>query len=338
MKRPLLPICAALLLGTTASAQADSLSCPESIKSLPRLVGDDTALEPSGVAWDPEAKVAIGVSDESSPYALFAFDPAAARGDKTIRATPLLTPAQVKQFQPVDLEGITRQPNGEFLATASHTLHKDKPRETMLRFRLKKKGGASWEIETIQPVQPSGGFHTWLSRSANPPWEAKLSQQEGEKGINVEGLGSSPDGAVLFGFRSPVMGDKPVVLSTRLEGNQTPTAAQWRVLKLHAKFEEGGILGIGKEPLGIRDMTALTGTPGTHLLLIGASGSGSDLPFQLGRWQQDQNEVTLVGRIPKGFRAEGITVLSDTGESQRLLLVSDKQGLVMECQSTLKKR
>ncbi|MBF0613666.1 MAG: DUF3616 domain-containing protein [Magnetococcales bacterium] len=324
-------------LATPAWAK-NELSCPDSVKNLPRLVADGVALEPSGVAWDPVNKVAVGVSDEASTGALFVFDPATVSGDKTIRATPLLSSAQVEQFKPKDLEGITRLASGEWVATASHSLNNGKARDTVLRFRLVKKG-AQWSLDTLQKIPPSGGFQKWLTQSAKTPWDGKFNQAEGEAGINVEGLAASErDGNLLFGFRGPVIGNKPALLAVRLEANGTPTVAKWYSLKLDAKFDEGGILGLAKESLGVRDMTPLAGGKGEYLIVLGASGSGSDVPFQLGFWREGQEEVAYVGKLTKGFRAEGITVLSETPESQRLLLVSDKGGLVMECQSTLKKR
>lgn len=337
MKRRSIPVLLASLLTLPVSAWANSLSCPDSVKQLPHLVSDGSPLEPSGVAWDPVGKVAIGVSDEASPYALFAFDPASAAKDQTIRATPLLTPAQVEQLKPKDLEGITRLANGEFVATASHSLNNGKARDTVLRFRVAKKG-TQWTLETIQKIPPNGGFQKWLVGSANPPWESKLNSAEGEEGINVEGLAASErDGTLLFGFRGPVVGHKPALLSVRQESNGNLTAVKWHQPKLEGKFIEGGILGLGKEPLGVRDITPLAGGKGEYLMILGASGSGSDLPFQIGYWREDLGEIAFVGRIPKGFRAEGITILSETPGEQRLLLVSDKGGFVMECRSTLKK-
>lgn len=345
MKSRIIPVLALLLSGMAAEMQAApswSLSCPDSVKKLPRLVAADGVLEPSGVAWDPVARVAVGVSDEATPHALFAFDPAAVAGDNTIRATPLLTQAQVDQLRPKDMEAITRLPGGDFVATASHSLNKGKPRDSVLRFRLKKgSAGQPWVADAIQRIPPAAGFHSWLVQSANPPWDKKFNTQDGENGINLEGLAASlQDDQLFFGFRGPVTGGKPAVLAARVDGSGQPAVVRWHSLKLSSQFDVGAILGIlGKEPLGVRDMTPIAGGKGHEfLLLMGASGSGSDLPFQLGWWRDNQDEVALVGRIPKGFRAEGVTVLSDSPEGQRLLLVSDKLGMVMECQTTAKKR
>ncbi|MBF0260329.1 MAG: hypothetical protein HQL97_00655 [Magnetococcales bacterium] len=328
-----------LLTMLATPAVADSLKCPDNIKKLPRLVAEQGEVEPSGVAWDPGSQWAIGVSDEASIQALFAFDPKAVRPDNTIRAIPLLTPAQVKQFNPADLEGITRLPGGEFVASASLGLNKGKPRDTILRFALKPNASQPPVIDALRKVSPAGGMHAWLTTTANPPWDKKFSAMDGESGINVEGLAASRDGHLLFGFRHPELSGKPLVLVAKEEANGALSAVQWRKLKLQARFEEGGILGIGKEPLGVRDMAPIPGAAGNgYLVLLGASGSGSDLPFQVGIWNDDQDEIRHVGTLPPGFRAEGITVLDRKQETLRLLLVSDKKGLVMTCEAVLTKR
>ncbi|GAB0056988.1 hypothetical protein SIID45300_01306 [Candidatus Magnetaquicoccaceae bacterium FCR-1] len=339
MRNPSLLTTLMLLTVLATPACADSLKCPDNIKKLPRLVADQGVVEPSGVAWDPGSQWAIGVSDESSPHALFAFDPKAIRPDNTIRALPLLTPAQVKQFNPDDLEGITRLPGGEFVATASLGLHKGKPRDTLLRFALKPNGAQAPGIDTPRKISPAGGLNGWLTTTANPPWDKKISALDGETGINVEGLATSREGLLVFGFRNPELAGKPVVLVAREEANGALSVVQWRKLKLQARFQEGGILGIGKEPLGVRDMALIPGAGGNAwLVLLGASGSGSDLPFQLGIWNDDQDEIRFVGTLPLGFRAEGITVLDRNQDTLRLLLVSDKKGLVMTCEAVIKNR
>ncbi|MBF0124800.1 MAG: DUF3616 domain-containing protein [Magnetococcales bacterium] len=337
---------AAVLCCAVAEVNAGSwtLSCPDDTKKLPHLVADVGPLEPSGVVWDPVNKVALAVSDESSPQALFVFDPARvveSKSGKTIQAFPLLTPAMVEKYHPKDMEGITRLASGEFVATASHSLKKGKPQDTMLRFRLKKGSSATqpWEADQVDVI-PAGkdGFRSWLLHSAKPPWDDKIGAQEGESGINVEGITASLQGNLLYlGFRGPISADKIPVLTLRLNADRTLVLDKWHALKLDKNFETGGVVGIGKEPLGIRDMAAVASGKGNEfLLLMGASGSGSDLPFQLGWWRDDQQEIKLVGRVPKGFRAEGLTVLSHTGGSMQLLLVSDKNSLVMECQVTSK--
>lgn len=333
----------AALLGWTEGLHAGGweLTCPDDLKALPRLVAEGDKLEPSGVAWDPVRKVALGVSDEATPHALFVFDPARVEGEKknkTIPVTPLLTPRMVETLNPADLEGITRLPDGSFLASASHGIKKTETQDLMLRFNLVAGDAAQpWRVESMRRIPPTGpGFRAWLTQSGNPPWDKKLNTLKSETGINVEGVAAAGEGDLLYlGFRSPILDGRIPVLSFRLGNNDAPEMVKWHGLKLGKGFDAGGIMGFGKEPVGIRDMTAL-GRGSEFLLLLGASGSGSDIPFQLGVWRQEQEEITWVGKIPEGFRAEGVTVVSEEGEPLRLLLVSDKGGLVMECQAVRK--
>ncbi|MBF0191956.1 MAG: DUF3616 domain-containing protein [Magnetococcales bacterium] len=323
-----------MLLGLLGDAQAGAwkLSCPDNVKKLPRLVADQGEIEPSGVAWDSVSGMAVAVSDEASPHSLFVFNPSSVvdgKDGKTIRAFPLLTAPLVDTYRPKDLEGIARLPNGEFVASASHSLNNKKARDTVLQFRLAKGTTPQqpWVAESIRKIPPGEGFQSWLTQSAAPPWKKKVNTEEGEDGINVEGLAAQSD-QLYFGFRGPVTDGRMSVLATRLDPQGRPSVVKWHALKLEKDFDIDK-----KESAGIRDMTAIPGSKNSEfLMLVGATGSGSDLPYQLGWWQESRDEVTWVGKIPKGFRAEGVTVLSKPDEPMRVLMVSDKMGMVMECQ------
>ena len=338
-------VCVVSGLAGELNAAPWSLDCPQKIKKLPRLVAEDVLLEPSGVVWDPITKRVLAVSDETSPYALFAFDPDQIGSDRegaTIQAMPLLTPSQEKTYRPKDMEAISRFSDGTFIASASLSLVKDKTRDTVLRFALTqdKTTHAVWRADKIQTIPSNGkGLRSWLIKSARPPWAAKMNLQEGESGINLEGMAIAEHNDQLYlGFRSPSVEDKIPVLAMRLDSKGDPVVVKWHALKLGKGFDEGGVLGIGKEPLGIRDMTPISDIEGNaFLLLLGASGSGSDVPFQVGWWRDGEQKITWVGQLPKGFRAEGLTILPSNPKTFSLLMVSDKHAMVMRCQARRKK-
>ena len=338
-------VCIVTGLAGELNAAPWHLDCPEKIKKLPRLVAGDGVLEPSGVVWDPITKMALAVSDEASPYALFAFDPNQIGADKdgpTIQAMPLLTPSQEKTYRPKDMEAISRFSDGTFIAAASLSLVKDKARDTVLRFALKqdKTAHSAWHADEIQTIPSNGkGLRSWLIEAAHPPWEDTINRQEGESGINVEGMAIAEHNDQLYlGFRSPNHQGKIPVLAMHLDAKGDPMVVKWHTLELGKGFDEGGVLGIGKEPIGIRDMTPTSDSEGNaFLLLLGASGSGSDIPFQVGWWRDGEKKITWVGKVPKGFRAEGLTILPSNAGTLSLLMVSDKHGMVMRCQATRKK-
>jgi len=158
----------------------------------------------------------------------------------------------------------------------------------------------------------------------------KLLQQ---RGVNIEGL-AAKDGMLFVGFRSPNLEGKAHVVEIRPEVLfGAPGKPSY---KLHAVA-----LGAG---LGIREIVTVQSGNNYNGFLIIAGNAGcepgdSDEPDTVTNvkdWQKDRGfflffwdggeKVEMIGEIPRagqGYKAEAMTVLSDTKDALDLLILFD---------------
>jgi len=162
------------------------------------------------------------------------------------------------------------------------------------------------------------------------PYYAKVLQQ---RGVNIEGL-AAKDGKLFIGFRSPNLGGKAHVVEIAPEelfGDHDETS-----YNLHTV-----VLGEG---LGIRELVAIqSGKDYNGFLIItgnaGCEPGDGDNPdtvkdvkdWEAGRgfflfYWNGRERVELIGEIPRAsenYKAEAMTVVSDTKDAIDLLILFD---------------
>jgi hypothetical protein len=153
-------------------------------------------------------------------------------------------------------------------------------------------------------------LNQWLkdprSRRFFPPGAALRPPEEG--GINIEGLAATPEGGLLIGFRSPLTGEKAVLVSLLNPAE---------VLASHsAKFGDPVAIDLGG--LGIRDMVW---TGKEWYLIGGPTGSGGKSRFF--RWSGPGSKADPLHHIDlKHENPEGLAFFG-TAENPKFLVVSD---------------
>jgi hypothetical protein len=125
-------------------------------------------------------------------------------------------------------------------------------------------------------------------------------------GLNLEGLGSTPDGSLLLGFRNPVPHGRALVV--RLSNPRDVLDGKPPALSA-ASVDLGG--------LGIR---ALSYFRGEHLIAAGASGDGGH--GKLYRWDGEQKVAPIEVKVP-GFAALNPEALFTPEERREFLVLSD---------------
>jgi hypothetical protein len=137
-----------------------------------------------------------------------------------------------------------------------------------------------------------------------------------ENGIDIEGIAVKED-KLYLGLRSPILRDNYVpVLVVKFEDIKQENSYQISYVNLNGN--------------GIRDLTAVDKG---FLILAGAGGDGMS-PYQLYFWDGKDNipgtdkqltTAQLLGEIPtpSGAKAEGITVIEETNDAYKILVVYD---------------
>ena len=137
--------------------------------------------------------------------------------------------------------------------------------------------------------------------------------------INIEGLAASPDGELLIGFRSPLIGGMAPVLCLKNPAGMTGLGDE-------PCFGDMHLLNLGNR--GVRSIDCAGLLPASYLILAGpGTDSGGkdeqDGTFALYSWTGDnQPPIRLSLQLPKDFTAEALVlypekrlaqVLSDDG-------------------------
>ena len=313
----------------------------------PRLVTrDGSKLEPSGLVWDPGLQMAVGVSGsgpETPGYEIFAFRPGLVDANDQITAQPLLTRQQSSRFQLEDLEGLTRTDDGDYFAITSLSLHASKPAEDRwtrfqaVRFRLEP-GPHGPKLVGLRRLSEGRrpDLREWLISSSNRAWPNEAYRKRAKQGgINVEGLASAPgaeDGSTILvvGFRGPLdlvapSGLAAPVLFLRVveeESTEVLEATAWKGINVSL------LPGSGEQKRrGIRAMERIPGTD-RYIVVLGREGGPRD-QLRLVLWDPQAQALQYRGKLPDGFVAEGVAVLSRQNDKLEVLLVDDRKGAAL---------
>jgi len=229
----------------------------------------------------------------------------------------------------IDIEALTAIGN-TYYVMGSHGVAKKsglflKPRHTCFRFEVDPGTG-----QKIGYVQESSLQKLLRADPVLGPYYGKALQQQG---VDIEGL-AAKDGMLFIGFRSPSLGGRAFVVEIAPEdifGDHDETS-----YNLHTV-----VLGEG---LGVREIVAIQSDNDYDGFLIIAGNAGckpgdSDYPdtvtdvkdwepgrgFFLFYWD-GREQVEAIGEIPRAggdYKAEAMTVLSDTKEAFDLLIMFD---------------
>lgn len=338
--------------------------CDVNRKDCPILVtAQGHEIEPSGVIWVSNLKIAIGVSDERKDapgYEIFWFDPNkinTSSKTKTIEVTPLLTPTQSNRFQLDDLEGIT-EINGEFFVIGSLSLDKNPnpdqdrwSRHQAYRFRITKDiFEDTYSIYNAKRISDNTrpDMREWVISSSGGDWNNDIYKKRAEErtngqgifgGINIEGLTTTKNGELIMGFRGPIY---PIYDSKEIAGYKipllifspqgpdlAPKIIGWKYIKIDSASFCKNATEKHECELGIRGIDRISGNSNEYVVILGHTGEEYNR-LRLISWNMDTGEVKDKFEFPSAFVAEGITVTNVTSNKVELLIVDDKEGYIME--------
>ena len=181
--------------------------------------------------------------------------------------------------------------------------------------------GRLWDIMQAQPALAAHvGERKCLG--SEPPSKAPL--MAGQQGVNIEGL-AVQGGRLYFGFRGPVVGDVAKVLAVNADALFASGDPQAAVTSI--------ALGAHR---GIRDMVAVKNG---LLLLAGPDDSAANkgVDWTLAWWDGKASGQTVTPKVlaaldlngvklrgcDEELKPEAITVLEETAEAYKLLVLSD---------------
>ena len=274
----------------------------------------------SGISWS-DRFIVLG-SDEGAKFQVLTLDD----GTYNVRNTVVLSDEQADDEMELDIEAITKDNSGTHYILGSHSAKrkKVKPDKTYIQNRKRIQKVSSEESR-------SGLFRIPLDDTGNPTGNIETIKLESifhqdkilqmftqipskENGIDIEGMAFYKD-LLFFGFRGPVLRQNFVpVLTTTFDH---PGDYEMRFINLNGK--------------GIRDMAAVK----DGLLIIAGPISDGDGRFNIHFWNGEDEipgsdrEVTgnkLLGEIPVprlGAKAEGITVIDETDDHYKAIIIFD---------------
>jgi hypothetical protein len=287
-------------------------------------------LEPSGLAYDKEHKIWVGVSDNYDDLILegpatagnvvFWFREETGAGG-IIAVRPLLSAEQAAAFPLYDLEGVTRAEDGTYLATGSWSLGDSPYRDRMLSFRVVADGRGGFAATQLAWIAPGGDadLRRWLVEKSGLTWTAAEVAGKPEKGgINLEALAFATSPAntprsVLFGLRGP---DRPAARGSEIWLLRATLGADD---DLRCESLSRAVIAGGVSAFGLRAIEGMAEVPGAYLYLLGPSG-GDYSPTYAGVALPGQETIELgslvqltngVGVVPEGIAAESVRDLGD---------------------------
>lgn len=250
----------------------------------------------------------VAASDESNVLQVFPVDsegPSVAQVDLSGAA------AVLGKSTEIDLEGAARIGDRVYWI-GSHGRNKDgKPRSNRQRLMATRVEKDGTTMRLVPEGRPYSGLLTELL--ADPRYEAlgirrAAANPPEQGGINIEGLGSTADGGLLIGFRSPLVDGKALLV---------PVLNPKEVLD-GQKLRLGDPILLDLGGLGVRDLV----WSGKEHFLIGGGVKGA-AKAKLFRWTGGSAAPEEVkGTGFKHFNPEALTV-TGSGQDIELLVLSD---------------
>jgi hypothetical protein len=266
------------------------------------------ACDGSAAAILPNGRL-VGGNDENNSLRIYRLSGGAPRG-----ALDLETFLRVEKE--ADIEAAARSGRRIYWITSHGRKKNGDEKPDRLRFfatdwtSLGLKSAAKWRSDLLKPLLGKGGIAAL--RTAEP-----LAPEKG--GINIEALAPAPAGALLIGFRSPLVNKNALVI--RLKNPDAVLRGAAPRFGTQSKLDLGG--------RGVRDMIAFQGG---YLLIAGPVADGG--PFDLYRWSGRDGDsprkvnADLGGLSPEGLvplNSRSVLVLSDDGSDECKALPAAKQ-------------
>jgi hypothetical protein len=298
----------------------------------PDFENSDAAEQISGASCPGMAQSqdwCIAVNDEKKYVQFFRRDEQRIVPGERIRVMVKTDAVGVKHAEP-DLEGVARD-GGYVYVTGSHGApRKGKPvqasRFHVFRLPVDAATGAPGFTVSRKALAPQIVSSTRLrpAIAALPELAAFAEKPLSENGVTIEGLGAM-HGQLFFGLRTPVDRDGAFIL-------QAPASEL---------FDDGAVaLTSHRVPLGegygIRAMERFR----EAFLLLAGTGFGKEKQPVVWLWAPGHPPLRVTALdVPKGWKAEGLMLLSDdAGQGVRVLVFFDgqKNGAPMEFRLPLK--
>jgi hypothetical protein len=303
-------------------------------KLVAREEGKSIKIESSSATWAKNYDRVIVVSDNfndlaeqgAGEYVIGYFD---LNSDaREVLVKPLLTSAQVEEFQLYDLEGVTLIGDRLF-AIGSLALHGKNPqrdrweRYQFLQMDLVEKDGQLRATNLAHVASRWPSFRDWLISESGYEWteEAIRGRAEGE-GINVEALSATSDGNLIIGFRGPLTANGGTLA---LEIKLPPRADEAPVLIKEHVLPTVDFPHIPKGAAKtLRAITMVPDVPGQYYVLLGPKGYEKE-DLVLARWNATTGTLGKATLLPKNFVAEGVTPIP----GGKVLIVDDLDELLL---------
>lgn len=265
--------------------------------------------EPSAILQLPDGRFLAVEDEKDHPFSLVDI-----RLDGQVASTPLLPPLDADDavWKLDDLEALALDPAGFVYALTSHSRsgsgEEKKARNKLARFRVV--DGRMAEASLERDLKPAlVAAHPVLAQAAS------VEDVKGEGGLNIEALEFSPEGALLVGFRSPLLGGRALIAQVE---NPREIFEADAVPRVHPE-----LLTLDLGQCGLRGLAWVPALGG--YLLISGPVARQSVPFRLWFWSGGAGEGAR--RVRAGERAdfehaEGVTPAVIQGQA-RIVIVSD---------------
>jgi hypothetical protein len=314
------------IAGLIACAEASEVPGPATIVLEQRVAIDPVLANKkerenlSGAACSPAGPCLL-IGDEKAYARFFTLS-----GTQLVPGEPLyLLPKAMPSGDETDGEGVAFA-NDYFYVIGSHSQNKQgekqPSRDFLYRIRIDPKTGMPADLGTAD--KPSASVDITTLRTVidkTPPMTAHLEEApgEGRHGVNIEGIAVSGDD-IFIGFRGPVTMAGVPILRLSEAGLFGCKVKLDKPSTCDIAVDEPTLLNLGPRQ-GIRDLAAVDGG---LLILSGPEMRGDTRKPQLFFWDGTTIPPVPLGALPPGPDGpESITVLQETADSYRLLVLSD---------------
>jgi hypothetical protein len=259
--------------------------------------------EPSAIQQLPDGRFLVAEDEKEFPFSLVSL-----HADGSVGSAPLQLDGGVGKL--ADLEALTIDPAGNLYAITSHSRNSEgegkKSREKLLRFRIE--GNRMVSAVVVANLKAALiAAHAVLAQAAT------ILDVKNDGGLNIEALEMAPDGRLLIGFRSPLLGGRAIVAS--LDNVAAAFDGTPRIAPELLTLDCGG-----------HGLRALSWVPALNgYLLVSGPVARELVQFRLWFWSGKAGEnprpVSVAG-LPGFGHAEGISPALVDG-APKIMVVSD---------------